>query len=365
VTETARAYATTSRLADGREIIYFDRQPRSHPPPPDPRHLRAVHAGSQLRYDAARDEWVTVASHRQDRTHRPGPERCPLCPSAPGRPTEVPAAGYEVVVLENRFPSFAGDDNEPARGRPEPWTARSGNGRCEVVCFSDHHDAAFADLTPEHARTVVEAWAHRTRALAAMDGVAYVYVFENRGPEIGVTLTHPHGQIYGYPFVPPVASRRRAAAARHRRSTGRCLGCDLVAGEADAGQRVVSANSRWVAHVPFAARWPFHVVVSPLRHVETLPALDDGERQQFCHLYLDVLGRLDRVFGVPMPYMAGWHQGAGEHLCMEVFSTRRAPDKLKYLAASESGQGAWINDVAPEASADLLRRAAGPTRGSL
>ena len=357
MSETTRAYLTTSRLADGREIIYFDRQPRAEPPPPDPRDLPGTPAGSQLRYDVMADEWVTVASHRQDRTHQPHPDHCPLCPSSPGHRTEVPAPRYEVVVLENRFPSYGGTGDGPDAGNGTPWRTRPGKGRCEVVCFSDDHDAAFADLAPGHTRTVVEAWAHRTEALAAMDGVAYVYVFENRGAEIGVTLAHPHGQIYGYPFVPPVARRRRSALARHRESTGRCLVCDLSAAEASGGRRVVAATGRWLAHVPFAARWPFHVLVVPRRHVEALPALDGDERQEFCDLYLEVLRALDGAFGLRMPYVAGWHQGPGDHLTMEVFSTRRAPDKLKYLAASESGQGAWINDVVPEEAADMLRRA--------
>ncbi len=149
----------------------------------------------------------------------------------------------------------------------EPFAWRAGRGRCEVVCFTPVHESSFAQLRPEHARTVLEAWIHRARALAEMADVAYVYIFENRGLEIGVTLGHPHGQIYAFPFVPPRAARMGEVAGRHLRATGRCLGCDVVAAETAEQRRVVAGSVHWLAFVPFAARWPFEVHLFPRRHV--------------------------------------------------------------------------------------------------
>jgi UDPglucose--hexose-1-phosphate uridylyltransferase len=206
---------------------------------------------------------------------------------------------------------------------------------------------------------VLEAWTDRTRELSALPGVEQVFVFENRGAEIGVTLSHPHGQIYAYPFVPPRPLQMIRTAERH----GGCLHCAAIAAEQAAGTRVVAESPRWFAFVPHAARWPFEVHIYPRRHVPDLVALDDTERDEFPPLYLDVLRRFDGIFDDPMPYVAGWQQAPVRigreyaHLFLQLFSIRRAPDKLKYLAGSESAMGVFINDIAPERAAEILRAA--------
>jgi UDPglucose--hexose-1-phosphate uridylyltransferase len=344
---------TSRRLADGREILYFDddRHPRPHDVA-DPRDLPPVSTRSQLRHDALLDEWVVVASHRQTRTFLPPADQCPLCPSRPGRATEIPDSAYQVVVFENRFPSLAtGVEQDGLRSGQRP-----GFGRCEVVCFTDDHDRVFAELGRDRARLVVDVWADRTAELSALDGIAYVYPFENHGEEIGVTLAHPHGQIYAYPYVPPRPARILEAVHRHRGD----LFAEVVAGERS-GPRVVAANEHWTAFVPAAARWPYEVQLFPTRRVPDLPALTGAERDAFVEVYLDVLGRFARRFDTPMPYIASWNQapiGPGRDewwLHLQVFSIRRAPGKLKYLAGSESGMGAFITDTNPEDVAEQLR----------
>ena len=346
------ARRTATRLADGRELLYFDDTATAPRVAVDRRQIWARPDHPELRYDPTAGEWVIVAGHRQERTHLPPTEACPLCPSAADRQTEVPEPSYNVVVFENRFPSLAGD-----------------RGRCEVVCFTDDHDASFASLPPGRVRTVVDVWADRTEALGRRADIEYVFCFENRGVEIGVTLPHPHGQIYGYPFVPPRPARMIECATRHRRDTGRDLFDEVLASERGAGGRVVAANHDWTAFVPAAARWPFEVHVYPHRRVPDLPALEPAERDSLASIYLDVLDRFDRVLGPPAPYVAAWYQApvrtgrADLALHLEVFSIRRAPGKLKYLAGSESAMEVWINDVAPEEAAGLLREA-GPVAGT-
>ncbi len=266
-------WKNSGRLADGREIIYFDEAPgldraavpdtrdlprdyaRDTPPPRDP--------AAGLRWDALRGEWVVIAAQRQDRTFLPPSDECPLDPSRPGRPTEIPAPDYDVVVFENRFPSLRGAghwlpdpaDAEAAAATSQglqrtpslgnyPETAgvpgRSAYGRCEVICFTSDHEASFASLTPGRVRTVVEVWADRTAVLGAMAGIEQVYCFENRGEEIGVTLHHPHGQIYGFPFVTPRTQTMLAQAAGYAARTGGNLFDDMVAGEIAAGTRLVT-----------------------------------------------------------------------------------------------------------------------------
>jgi UDPglucose--hexose-1-phosphate uridylyltransferase len=357
-----RSTKTTTKLADGRELIYYDERPGMDRSAADARDLPATRTHSEIRYDALLDQWVIIASHRQGRTHLPPTDQCPLCPSTPDRLTEVPADDYDVVVFENRFPSLVPGTPGPG-GEDDLFVRRPGVGRCEVVCFTADHDASFAQLAPERVEVVLEAWADRTRELGSLAGVEHVFVFENRGEEIGVTLTHPHGQIYAYPFVPPRTQRMLRSARLHREQSRACLFCALLAAERADGARVVAEGDRWTAFVPHAARWPFEVHLYPHRHVPDLPALDAAERGELARLYLEVLRRFDGVFGTRMPYIAAWHQAPvrGDrdlaHLYLQVFSIRRAPGKLKYLAGSESAAGVWVNDIAPERAAQLLRDA--------
>jgi UDPglucose--hexose-1-phosphate uridylyltransferase len=350
-------------LADGRELFYYDREPGQDRSAPDRRSdLPPAITSSQLRCDPLFEEFAVIAGHRQTRTYKPPADLCPLCPSGEGRLTEIPAPEYEVAVFENRFPSFSVGSLETVPSVDQfPFVSGPGAGRCEVVVFTSDHDRPFSSLAPAQVRTVVDAWADRTTALGAVPSIDYVFCFENRGEEIGVTLSHPHGQIYGYPFVPPRFARSADAMRRYRERTGHCLQCDLLEAELDAGDRIVCQSPRWVAYVPFAARWPYEVRVVPRDHLPDLPALADELRDELSAVYVDVLRRFDALFDTPTPYIAGWQQAPVRtdrdvwHLAAEIFTIRRAPGKLKYLAGSESGAAVWINDVAPELAAARLR----------
>ncbi|HEY5853952.1 MAG TPA: galactose-1-phosphate uridylyltransferase [Aldersonia sp.] len=348
-------------MADGREILYFDAEPTARDAI-DTRDLPVTTTNSQTRYDVLLDEWVVIASHRQTRTFLPPADQCPLCPSTDERATEVPERDYQVVAFENRFPSLSTAPAEFAEYvTGSPMTAlRNGFGRCEVVCFTSEHSVKFADLDTARARLVLDAWAERSAELGAIDGVAQVFCFENHGEEIGVTLSHPHGQIYAYPFVTPRRRKILDSIARYRAEHGANLFDDFVAAERDAGTRVVQGNEHWTAFVPPAARWPYEVALFPNRRVADIPDLDDAERDAFAEIYLDVHRRFARRFADPMPYVAAWNQAPVKHsedwcLHLQLFSIRRAPGKLKYLAGSESGQNVFINDTTPEAVAEELR----------
>lgn len=352
---------TSTLLGDGRELIYFDRDDAPARRLDDPRDLPPVSTTSQLRHDPLLDEWVAMASHRQTRTFLPPADECPLCPSRDGHHTEIPSADYDVAVFENRFPSLSTGASSHDAGPGTPLVPRRpGVGRCEVVCFTSDHDSSFGALTPEQARLVVDAWADRTTELSGIAGVEQVFCFENRGEEIGVTLAHPHGQIYAYPYLTPRTTQLLAAARRHQASTGRNLGADVLA-EERAAERVVVASRHWTAFVPAAARWPVEVQLFPHRQVPDIPSLTDDERDDFATVYLDVLRRLDALYDAPLPYIAAWHQAPVRvdrdlaYLHLQVFSIRRSADKLKYLAGSESAMGAFVTDVLPEDVATRLR----------
>ncbi|QIY96417.1 galactose-1-phosphate uridylyltransferase [Streptomyces sp. S1D4-11] len=349
---------TSTRLADGRELIYYDSGDDTVRDAVDRRPLEPTVTSSQVRRDPLLGDSVAIASHRQGRTYHPPANECPLCPSQGDRLSEIPDSSYDVVVFENRFPSLAGD-----------------SGRCEVVCFTSDHDSSFADLTEEQAGLVLEAWTDRTAELSHLPSVEQVFCFENRGEEIGVTLGHPHGQIYGYPFTTPRTALMLRSLAAHKEATGgENLFDDVVARELAEGDRIVLETERWVAFVPYAAHWPYEVHLYPKRRVPDLLGLDEEARTEFPQVYLELLRRFDRIFGEgepPTPYIAAWHQapfgaleefeGVGRDdfaLHLELFTIRRTSGKLKFLAGSESGMSVFINDVPPEAAAQRLREVA-------
>jgi UDPglucose--hexose-1-phosphate uridylyltransferase len=376
---------THMRLSDGRELIYFDESDTTRRNVTDPRGLAAAPIVPKLRYDAALDEWVVMAGHRQDRTYLPPDSECPLCPSAEGRHTEIPSSDYDVVVFENRFPTLAyppdthdGEQAGPEAAGPEAAgeagrdalaapsalsTELPAVGRCEVVCYTPDHNASLAMLPPTRMRTVLEAWVDRTIALSALPHVEQIFCFENYGRQIGVTLGHPHGQIYAYPFVTPRTRRMMTAARRYRERTWRNIFADLLAEEVRSGERIVARSDHWTGFVPFAARWPLEVHLYPNRRVTGLPDLTEAERGDFCHVYLDVMRRMASLYGSPIPYISAWHQAPVRvdrelgYLHLQIHSAQRAPGKLKYLAGSEAAMGAFINDVLPEDAARALRSA--------
>ncbi|WEO96949.1 galactose-1-phosphate uridylyltransferase [Streptomyces sp. FXJ1.172] len=348
---------TSTRLADGRELIYYDLRDDTVRDAADRRPLDRTVTTSEIRRDVLLGDAVAIASHRQGRTYHPPADECPLCPTRGERLSEIPDSSYDVVVFENRFPSLAGD-----------------SGRCEVVCFTSDHDASFADLSEEQARLVLEAWTDRTSELSHLPSVEQVFCFENRGEEIGVTLGHPHGQIYAYPFTTPRTALMLRSLAAHKEATGGENLFDAVLQRELAGERVVLEGEHWAAFVPYAAHWPYEVHLYPKRRVPDLLALDEAARTEFPQVYLELLRRFDRIFGTgepPTPYIAAWHQapfGALEEfdgvtrddfaLHLELFTIRRTSGKLKFLAGSESGMSVFINDVPPERAAERLREVA-------
>ncbi|NIP79478.1 MAG: galactose-1-phosphate uridylyltransferase, partial [Gemmatimonadetes bacterium] len=326
--------------------------------------------GSRLRRDPALDEWVIVAPHRQDRTYRPPPERCPFCPTRPdGEPTEIPVPAFEIAVFENRFPGLSpgaassGDGTPP--DPPALFETAPGRGQGEVVVYTPHHEGSLGALPLEKVERLVRVWTHRYRELGVRPYVRNVFIFENRGEAIGVTLEHPHGQIYGHPLVPPVPARMLEVEARHHRRTGRCLRCDIVAGEMESGDRVIRSSGTVLTHVPFAPRWPYEAHIATRPHRASLLDLRPAERLELAAALKSLLESYDRLFGRPMPYVLAVMQaptaatpGPGSHLRIEVYPALRAPDRLKHRAGSETAMGLTVTDVLPETAAGRLRELA-------
>jgi UDPglucose--hexose-1-phosphate uridylyltransferase len=322
---------------------------------------------NQLRWDPTLEEWIAYATHRQDRTFLPPAEYCPLCPTRPGGfPTEVPRESYDIVVFENRFPSFSPDAPEPDEPGSALTPTAPGRGVAEVVLYSDDHEATLAGMSEVRIRNLIEVWADRYEELGSLDYVDYVFIFENKGEAIGVTLHHPHGQIYGYPFVPPRPKKELEAGRNYRsENENRCLHCDILVGEHEDGRRLISKGEHFTAFLPFYAHFPYEVHVYARRCTPSIADLDGVERRDLARVLKRLLVSYDRLFGFSLPYMMVMHQaptdgedyGGIAHFHIEFYPPNRTADKLKYLAGSETGAGAFIVDAFPEETAQTLRQA--------
>jgi UDPglucose--hexose-1-phosphate uridylyltransferase len=312
----------------------------------------------ELRYDALTGEWVNIVGHRQTRPNLPR-DGCPFCVGG----LEAPDP-YEVRWFANRWPALAPGAPPDLRvdraaidetNGPQPAV-----GACEVVLFSPEHDQSLASLPREHVRKVVDLWAERTEALLARPEIEYVLVFENRGREVGATIDHPHGQIYGYPFVPP-------APACELRDAEECAVCREIDLEVSAKERVVAEVGDWVAWVPYASGYAYGIRIAPRAHFGSLPALDSAARDDLAAILIDVLGRYDRLWAAPhagyrFPYLLWFHQapadgGDGWHVHAHIAPPLRAPGVLRYVASGELGSGTLSNPVVPEDAARALRDA--------
>ncbi|HEU4847247.1 MAG TPA: galactose-1-phosphate uridylyltransferase [Rubrobacteraceae bacterium] len=328
---------------------------------------------NQLRWDPTLREWVAYATHRQDRTFLPPAEYCPLDPTKPGGfPTEVPRESYDIVIFENRWPSFAPDAPQPEEeGSPLTPTA-PGRGICEVVLYSEDHYATLAGMSGGRIRNLIEVWADRYTELGSVDFVDYVFIFENKGEAIGVTLHHPHGQIYAYPFIPPRPKKELEAAVEYRsENEHRCLHCDLLSQEHEDGRRLVAKGEHFTAFIPFYAHFPYEAHVYARRCVPSIAGLSAEERRDLARVLKRLLVGYDRLFGFSLPYMMVMHQAPTDggdyegvaHFHIEFYPPNRTADKLKYLAGSETGAGAYVMDALPEQTAERLREAVGSRAG--
>ena len=348
---------------DGRALALYARTPL-----PDgieaPSPNTAAHApNAHLRWHPLRGEWVAYASHRQNRTFLPPPEYNPLAPTTdPAQPTEVPQGPWEVAVFENLFPTLALAAHDP----PDLMVpTRAGLGVCEVVVFTQDARATLGTLPLWHLELLIDVWADRYEELGSRPEIAYVFPFENRGVEVGVTLHHPHGQIYAYPVVPPVPARELEQQRAYHDQHGRGLLEDLIDEEIAEGTRLVYESEAAVAFMPVCARYSYEVWVAPRRGAPSFAALTRDERREFARALKTVLLKFDGLWNKPFPYILAFHQAPTDgtahpeaHLHAEFYPAYRMPGRLKYLAGSEIGAGVFTADTLPEEKVKELQAVA-------
>lgn len=354
-------YRRDLKKPDGRALHLYSRAPIPDGiVPTNPRHTNQK-PSPHLRWHPLRGEWVIYASHRQDRTFLPPKEYSPLAVSKnPQFPTEVPAGDYDIAVFDNLFPSLSLDGDDPAA---EIVSTKAARGLCEVVVFTQDPNAALSTLSVAEIDLVLEVLGDRTKELGARPEISYVLPFENRGVEMGVTLPHPHGQIYSYSFIPPVLGRMQEMAREHYSKHQRSLVGDLIAEELEEERRIVFRKDSALAFVPVCARYPYEIWVAPLRAVAFLHELKPEERCDLAFVLKTVLMKLDRLWGRPLPYLMVFYQAPTDEephpetqTHIQIYPPYRTRDKLKYLAGTELGAGTFVNDSLPEVTAEQLRR---------
>ncbi len=321
---------------------------------------------AELRYHPLIRDWVMIASHRQDRPQMPK-DYCPFCPGS----GKVPAT-YDVMEYDNDYPALSPEPPEPDDVATDFFRTAPSYGKCEVILYSPEHRTTLPELPPAHVRKLVGLWRARYEALSADARIRYVFLFENRGEVVGVTMPHPHGQIYGYPFVPKKLELETESMALHRAETGRCLVCDMDAEEEKAGLRMVYENAGFRIYLPFFCEYPYGIFISAKRHVRSIAELSPDEADALADAVLTASGTLDALFGIPFPYMMCMHNPpvntpGGDpdwHFHIEFFPPMRSAVKQKFNASSETGAWAHCNPTAPEEKAVELRAACARFRAS-
>ena len=347
---------------DGRALILYGHEPLPDTLDAPSANTTPINPNSHLRWHPLRGEWVAYAGHRQNRTFLPPPEYNPLAPSRdPQHPTEVPEGPWDVAVFENLFPTLTPLAHDPPQTIVD---TRPGKGACEVVVFTQDATASLGTLPLRHLELLIDVWAQRYEELGARDDVQYVFPFENRGVEVGVTLHHPHGQIYAYPFVPPIAARELAEQRAYLDAHGRGLLADHLQ-RRGAGR---PAAVRVLGHACRGARAGVRAL--PVRGVDRAaarggrrwPTSTREERADFARALKTVLLKYDGLWQRPFPYIMVFHQAPTDgvphpeaHVHVEFYPAYRMPNRLKFLAGSETGAGVFTADTLPDEKAAELR----------
>jgi UDPglucose--hexose-1-phosphate uridylyltransferase len=345
---------------DGRELhLYSRRAIALESEVPSPTAARDA-PNPHIRWHPLRGEWVVYAVRRQHRTFLPEGQDNPLAPIRDAtRPTELPRGDYEVAVFDNLFPALSQTAHDPPA---LAVSTRPGLGNCEVVVFTQDSTTSLGALPLSRIELILEVWAERYQVLGAHPDVQYVFPFENRGVEVGVTLHHPHGQIYAYPFVPPIPARELALERAHLEQSRRGLLETLIEGELSERRRLIYEGSEAVAFVPLVARYAYEVWIAPRRRVPSLATMDRSLCADLARALKTVLMKYDALWQRPFPYVLVTHQAPTDglahpeaHLHFEFYPPYRMKDRLKYLAGSELGAGVFTADTDPNESAAQLQ----------
>ncbi len=314
---------------------------------------------AELRRHPFTKDWVMIASHRQNRPQMPK-DWCPFCPGSGKVPDE-----FEVYKYDNDFPALSQTPppkDDVANGRL--FRTAESYGKCEVILYSPNHTATIPDLSDGHMLKLVDLWCERFEAISADEKIKYVFIFENRGEVVGVTMPHPHGQIFGYSFLPKKLELEMNSAKEYKAENGGCIFCDMLSQEIEDGRRIIFKNEHFTVFLPFFCEYPYGVYIFSNDHKKYITDFNDEERACLGKTIKTTVGMLDSLFDTTFPYMMCMHnapvnmEGTDDfHFHIEFFPPMRSADKQKFNASSETGAWAHCNPTAPEEKAEELRAA--------
>lgn len=314
---------------------------------------------AELRWHPLIRDWVIIASNRQSRPQMPK-DWCPFCPGSGRVPDD-----YDVLKYDNDFPALSQTPPEPDPVSNDFFRTAPAYGKCEVILYSPGHTTTVPELSDSHMNKLVDLWCERFRALSEDEKIKYVFIFENRGEAVGVTMPHPHGQIYGYPVVPKKIELELQSSSAYYAENSRCLFCDMLKAERDFGKRVIFSNTHFTVFLPFFTEYPYGIYIFSNAHKNRITDFTAEERRALGVTVKQTAGMLDSLFGYRFPYMMCMHNAPvnGEncddsyHFHIEFFPPMRSADKIKFNASSETGCWAHCNTTCPEDAAVELREA--------
>ena len=317
---------------------------------------------AELRWNPLLRDWTMVAANRQNRPDMPK-DFCPFCPGSGKVPED-----YDVYKYDNDFPVLSQNPPKPDDVGSEFYRVRESYGKCEVILYSPDHNASLCELDVEHIKKLVELWVERFNELSRDEKIKYILIFENRGKEVGVTMPHPHGQIYGYPFIPLKIKTELDSAREYFHENSECLFCRMNQEEMTFKDRVIIENEDFIAYLPFFTDYPYGMYISSKRHIPNLLHFTEGERVNFAKILKDVTGTFDSLFNKKFPYMMAIHQSPVNsleydnyeeyyHFHVEFYPPLRGENSIKYNASSETGAWAAANPRSLEDTAVELKKA--------
>jgi len=314
---------------------------------------------AELRWHPLIQDWIIIASHRQNRPQMPK-DWCPFCPGSGRVPDD-----YDVLKYDNDFPALLQNPPAPDDVSTEFYKTAEAYGKCEVILYSPEHSSSFHQFSIEHIAKIIDLWTDRFVELGKDKRIKYIFIFENRGELVGVTMPHPHGQIYAFPFIPKKIELELKSCREYGIARDRCLICDMAADEIKSGERVIFENEDFLVFLPFFTEYPYGMYIVSKAHKQNLAQFNEREKINLAKALKETTGTLDSLFGYAFPYMMCIHQNpvnsedsSGHyHFHIEFFPPMRSKEKQKFNASSETGVWTHTNPTKPEEKAEELRQA--------
>jgi UDPglucose--hexose-1-phosphate uridylyltransferase len=327
------------------------------------------------RFNPLTQEWVIVSPHRTERPwqgkvektpQEEAPQFDPNCYLCPGNARAGGARNPQysgTFVFDNDFAALLLDPPLASLDERDLLIADTERGICRVGCFSPRHDLTIPRMSVPELPPVVDMWIDQFNDLGSRSWVKHVQIFENWGALMGASNTHPHCKVWATARTCPNQTLpEQAALSADSTKHQSCMLCDYVRLETDLHQRIICENDSFAVLVPFWAVWPFETLLVSKRHIESIPDLDDKERELLGDILRQITIRYDNLFEVSFPYSMGFHQRPtdGEHHPEWHLHAHYYPPLLrsatiqKFMVGYEM-LGSPQRDLTPEAAAERLQ----------